>query len=90
MKLDNSYQLEYLDNMFNLHCYIQIILPYPLRQVFSRTSGTVDKTFGWKVLLSEIIWRLQVQSQLQIRITRNTYYCLILVMESKQSTPWIK
>ena len=38
--------------------------------------GAVDKAFGWKVLLNEIIWRLQVQSQQQVRITRNTYYNL--------------
>ena len=38
------------------------------------------KTFTWKVLLSEIIWRLQVQSQLQTRITRNIYYNLTLVL----------
>ena len=45
----------------------------------SRTHGTVDKEFGWKVLLREIIYRLQVQSQLKVKITRNTSYNLILV-----------
>ena len=34
---------------------------------------------GWKVLLSKIIWRLQVQFQQQGRLTRNTYYNLTLV-----------
>ena len=43
------------------------------------THVGVDKAFGWKVLLSEIIWRLQVQSQLQVIITRNTYYNLTFV-----------
>ena len=42
-------------------------------------NGTVDKAFGWKVHLSEIVWRLQVQSQQQVRITRNTYYNLTFV-----------
>ena len=27
------------------------------------SHGTVDTAFSWKVLLNEIIWRLQVQSQ---------------------------
>ena len=39
----------------------------------------MDKAFGWKVLLSEIIWRLQVQSQQQVRPTRSPYYNLTLV-----------
>ena len=30
------------------------------------THGTVDKAFGWEMLLSEIIWGLQVQSQQQV------------------------
>ena len=34
--------------------------------------GTVVETFGWKVFLSKIMWMLQVQSQLQVRITRDT------------------
>ena len=42
-------------------------------------QGAVDKAFYWKVLLSEIIWKLQVQSQQKVRITRNIYYDLILV-----------
>ena len=42
------------------------------------THSTVDKAFGWKELLSKIIWMLQVQSQLQVRITRNTYHNLTL------------
>ena len=32
----------------------------------------MDKAFGWKLLLSAIIRRLQVQSQHQVRLTRNT------------------
>ena len=52
-----------------------------------RTFGAVDKAFGWKVLLSEIIWSLQVQSQLPVRITRNTYYELKLV-PSNNSLNW--
>ena len=35
----------------------------------------MEKVFGWKVFLSEIIWRLQVQSQQQEGIRKkNTYY----------------
>ena len=30
-----------------------------------RTYDKLNKVYGWKVVLSEIIWRLQVQSQLQ-------------------------
>ena len=30
-----------------------------LSELSSRTSGVVDKVYGWKVILSEIIWRLQ-------------------------------
>ena len=52
-------------------------------QKFSRnfpatTHGTVDKVFGWKELLGKSIWRLQVQSQPQIRIKRNTNLTLVL------------
>ena len=51
--------------------FIELLL---LRRVSEeRTHDVVDKVFGWKVLLSEIIWRLQVQSQQQVRLTRNTY-----------------
>ena len=38
-----------------------------------------DKAFGWKGHLSEIIWRFQVQSQQQVRLTSYTYYNLTLV-----------
>ena len=44
-----------------------------------RAHGAVDKVFGWKVLSSEINWKLRVQSQQQVRLTRNTYYNLTLV-----------
>ena len=30
-------------------------------ELSSRIHGTVDKAFAWKELLSEIIWKLQVQ-----------------------------
>ena len=56
----------YKSQKFSLYCLV-------------RTHGAVDKVFCWKVFLNEIIWRLQVQSQLQLRITRNTYYNLTLV-----------
>ena len=36
----------------------------------AKTLGAVDEAFGWKVLLRVIIWRLQVQSQQQVNITR--------------------
>ena len=32
-----------------------------------QTHGTMDIAIWLKVLLSEIIWRLQVQSQLQVK-----------------------
>ena len=41
---------------------------------------------GWKLLLSEIIWGLQVQSQLQVRITKNTYYNLTLDIVNRIGT----
>ena len=50
--------------------------------IFSQTSIRVThviRKIGWKVLLREIIWRFQVQSQQQFRIIRNTYYNLTLV-----------
>ena len=74
MKLDNCYHFEYLDNWLHLFCYT----PNILTDISGRTHNTVDKAFDWKVLLSEIIWRLQVQSQQQVRMTRNTYYNLTL------------
>ena len=45
----------------------------------ARTHDAMDKKRSLKILQSEIIWGLQVQSQLQVRITRNTYYNLTLV-----------
>ena len=45
----------------------------------ARIHGAVDKAFDWKVLLSVIIWMLQVQSQQQVRIPSNTYSNLTLV-----------
>ena len=56
------------------HVFLMYIFIYTLR-----TQGAVNKTFHYKVFGSEIIWRLQVQSQQQLRITRNTYYNLTLV-----------
>ena len=41
--------------------------------------GSVYKVFSWKVLLSQIILRLWVLSQQQVRLTKNTYYNLTLV-----------
>ena len=50
----------------------------------ARIHDTVDKAFGWKVLLCEIIWRLQVQSQQQTRIANKTFSNLT------QSTPMVQ
>ena len=36
----------------------------------ARTHGTVDEEFCWNILWSKIIWRLLVQYQLEVRITR--------------------
>ena len=43
------------------------------------THGAVDKAFSWKALLREVIWKLLVQSQQQVKIIRNTCYNLTLV-----------
>ena len=48
----------------------------------------MDK-FCWRVILREIIWRLQVQSQQQLRITRNIYHYLKLVCV-KSLSQWFK
>ena len=40
------------------------------------THSAVDQAIGWKVLLSEIMRQLLVQSQQQTRITRNNSYNL--------------
>ena len=48
------------------------------------TYGTGDKGFDWKVLLCEIIWRLQVQSQQQVRVTKNPYYNLTLNRKTRE------
>ena len=45
----------------------------------ARAYGAVNKAFAWKVLLSKIIRRLLVQSQLQVRLIRNTYNNLKLL-----------
>ena len=50
-----------------------------MSKIYLMTHDTVDKVFGWKVLLSEIMWRLQVQSQQPVSLTRNTYNNLTLV-----------
>ena len=54
------------------------------------THGAVDLVFGWNMLPREIIWKLPVQSQQQMRITRNTYYnltlYLVIVKKIEQST----
>ena len=44
----------------------------PCNSKLATTHGTGDKAFDWKVLLSENIWRLQVQSLQQVRITKDT------------------
>ena len=51
--------------------FIYILCIWSHWYIYARTHGTVDKVFGWKVLLHEINWKLQVQSQLLVRITRN-------------------
>ena len=33
----------------------------------------MDEVITWKVILSEIIWRLQVQFQQQVRIEKEEY-----------------
>ena len=48
-------------------------------QYKSTSSLVLILMIGWKVLLSEIIWRLQVQSQQLVKLTRNTYNNIILV-----------
>ena len=45
----------------------------------ARIHSAVDKVFGWEALLTEIIWRLQVQSHQQVKLTRNTYFNFTLV-----------
>ena len=53
----NCYYLEYSGYWPNFYCHIH-------NASFSAwTHSAVDKAFGWIVLLSEIILRLQVQSQ---------------------------
>ena len=51
-----------------------------------RLHDAVDKAFDWKVLLSKMIWRLQVQSQQPVRLTRNIYDYLTLVSGGLTST----
>ena len=65
------------------------VLSVPTTEWPGEILQILDKEFGWKHLptklliqdLSEIIRRLQVQSQQQVRLTRNTYYNLTLVLE---------
>ena len=45
----------------------------------ARSHGAVDKVFDWKVLLSEIIYWLLVQSLQSVIITKNAFYSLTLV-----------
>ena len=52
--------------------------------IITRTRGLVDTAFGWKVLLSEIIWRLQFQFQQQGILTIT--YHLYPVMGNKIGT----
>ena len=40
------------------------------KDILAWKHGGVDKAFSWKVLLSEIFWRLLVQSQQQLGITK--------------------
>ena len=56
----------------------QKFVPNKILAFFIVIHDAMDKVFGQKMLLSEIIWRLKVQSQLQVSITRNTYYGLTL------------
>ena len=86
--------LEYLYNRPHLYWpYSQHFSRYVLRTSSGvshrirkpiRTHGAEDKVFGWKAFLRKIIWRLQVQSQQQVRITGNTRSWLT---ELEQSTP---
>ena len=53
--------------------YIRFISSKNLPWIF-RQGHMAQCIFGWKVLLCEIIWRLQVQFQQQVRITSNIHY----------------
>ena len=60
--------------------------------VLCRTKEQESRTHGGyehlvKELLNRVIWRLQVQSWLQVKITRITYYSLTLVLGHGN---WIK
>ena len=59
--------------------YVAIGSPHRIFNCPARTHSAVDKAFGCTVLLTEILWRLQVQSQQQVQIIRNTYNNLKLV-----------
>ena len=52
----------------------------------SRTHGTVEKAFSWKVFLSEIIWRLKVQSPLKEYLLSLNTFTLLWLTELEQST----
>ena len=50
------------------------------RRKKKQQQGALDNEFSRQVLLSKIIWRLLVQSQQLVRLTRNTYYNVTLVV----------
>ena len=71
MKLDNYYYLEYSD-------YYKKIRDGNIR--FKSPKNSLCMAYWIEhLVLGEIIRRLQVQSQQQVRLTRNTFYNLTLV-----------
>ena len=92
------YYLKHSDYWPYLYCYnhnISANMSFSLLQVFHielRSPHRMSNMAKWIMHLvgrcfsSEIIWRLQVQSQQQIRLTRNTYYNLTLVMVNRIGT----
>ena len=75
----------------HLHCYtynVSADMSFGLLQVLSHCKYSF---LFLPVVLSEIIRRSNVQSQLQVRITMNTYYYLTLeTPEEGQRTYWPK
>ena len=69
MNLDNCYHLKYSN-------YWPLLYYNTLKLYCSKwpcwTHGAGDKAFYSKALLSKIIWRLQIQSQQQVRLKRDT------------------
>ena len=73
---------------------LKLLKNTPIKRVqecLARAHRAVDEVFGWKVLLSEIISRLQVQSLQLVRITRNINPCSgSWLTELEQSIPGVQ